>query len=155
MPNDRGRQIFDLQQYLAEARRLHEQGEIVEAIWCYETVLRDPSATRALPTLRQAAIELSVLLISEIPRSDDSTRKLRLADRAVTVLCRAAKQGEIDTALRLALAEAHAARYELLDQPQDVLSANLLLDELAQAKETLPQPLQAQLDSLRIRLARR
>lgn len=132
--NLRGQQILDLSQYLAEARRLEQQGELVEAIWCYETILRDPLVEHEKPTLRAAGLGLGLLLIGEARHSDDSHRTARLINRAISALSLASQTDPTEPNLGLALAEAYILRFQLAGQMPDLLAANIQLDRLSEAK---------------------
>lgn len=119
-------------QYLSEAQRLEQQGELVEAIWCYETILRDPLVQDDTPTLQAAGLGLGLLLITEARQSDDPRRVDRLVNRAITALAAASQSDPSESTLGLALAEAHILRFQLSGQTQDLLAANIQLDRLAE-----------------------
>lgn len=124
------RQILDLIQYLSEARRLEQQGEFIEAIWCYDTILKDPLIGQDPPTLQAAGLGLGQLLISEVHVSDDSNRIDRLLNRAIKALNLAHRSDPNEPHIALALAEAHGERYRHRQQQADVLAVNLLLDRI-------------------------
>lgn len=134
-PSPPERPILNLVHYLSEARRLEQQGELVEAIWCYETILRDPTIAEDGPTLRAAGLGLGLLLITETRHSDDPRRIQRLINRAISALGLAGQSDpSSDPALGLALAEAHILRFQLSGQTQDLLAANIELDRLAETQ---------------------
>lgn len=145
----RERQILSLVQYLSEAQRLEQQGELVEAIWCYETILRDPLVKDDKPTLQAAGLGLGLLLITEARHSDDSRRVERLVNRAISALITASQPDPSEPALGLALAEAHILRFQLSAQTQDLLAANILFDRLSEAEN----PPIGQIAALRARLS--
>lgn len=128
------RPILNLVHYLTEARRLEQQGELVEAIWCYETILRDPTIAEDGPTLRAAGLGLGLLLITETRHSDDPRRIQRLINRAISALGLASQSDPSEPTLGLALAEAHILRFQLSGQTQDLLAANIELDRLSETE---------------------
>lgn len=137
--------MLSLVQYLSEAQRLEQQGELVEAIWCYETILRDPLVGEDRPTLQAAGLGLGVLLITEARHSDDPRRVERLVNRAITALTTASQSDPSEPTIGLALAQAHILRFQLSGHTADLLAANIQLDRLA---ETEAPPLE-QIRSLR------
>lgn len=147
-PNLRERQILSLVQYLSEAQRLEQQGELVEAIWCYETILRDPLIEEDRPTLQAAGFGLGTLLITEARHSDEPRRVERLVNRAITALTLASQSDPTEPTLGLALAEAHILRFQLSSQAQDLLAANIQLDRLSE----IENPLLERISALRARL---
>jgi hypothetical protein len=149
-PSLQGQKILDLGQYLSEAKRLEQQGELVEAIWCYETILRDPLIADDLKNLRAAGLGLGLLLIGEARHSDDPRRTSRLVNRAIAALNMASQTDPTDSRLGLALAEAHILRFQLSGQAQDLLAANIQLDRLS---ETPAPPLES-IRSLRAQISR-
>lgn len=126
------RPILSLVQYLSEARRLEQQGEVVEAIWCYETVLRDHLVGEDKPSQRAAALGLGLLLITEARKCSDASRVERLVNRAISALTLASQSAPSEPDLSLALAEAHILRFQLSNQTHDLLAANIQLDRLAE-----------------------
>ena len=128
--------MLSLVQYLSEAQRLEQQGELVEAIWCYETILRDPLVKDDTPTLKAAGLGLGMLLLTEARHSDDPRRVERLINRAITALATANQSEPTEPTLGLAVAEAHILRFQLLGQTADLLAANIQLDRLTEAEET-------------------
>ncbi|MGV3577175.1 MAG: hypothetical protein ACO1O4_18780 [Devosia sp.] len=137
--------MLSLVQYLSEAQRLEQQGELVEAIWCYETILRDPLIGEDRPTLQAAGLGLGLLLITEARHSDDPRRVERLVNRAIAALTSANQSDPTEPTLGLTLAEAHILRFQLSGQTQDLLAANIQLDRLT---EVAAPPLE-QIRSLR------
>lgn len=127
--------MLSLVQYLSEAQRLEQQGELVEAIWCYETILRDPLVGEDRPTLQAAGLGLGLLLITEARHSDDPRRVERLVNRAVTALATANQSDPTEPTLGLALAEAHIQRFQLSAQTADLLAANIQLDRLTEIQD--------------------
>jgi len=128
--------MLSLVQYLSEAQRLEQQGELVEAIWCYETILRDPLVKDDTLTLKAAGLGLGMLLLTEARHSDDPRRVERLINRAITALATASQSEPTEPTLGLAVAEAHILRFQLLGQTADLLAANIQLDRLTEAEET-------------------
>lgn len=126
--------MLSLVQYLSEAQRLEQQGELVEAIWCYETILRDPLIGEDRPTLQAAGLGLGVLLITEARHSDDPRRVERLVNRAIAALTSANQSDPTESTLGLTLAEAHILRFQLSGQTQDLLAANIQLDRLTEVE---------------------
>ena len=111
---------------------------MIEAIWCYETILRDPMAAQD-PQIHQAAgLGLGLLLMSEARINEETGRTKRLLTRAISALTATNSIEPPDHLLVLALAEAHVLRFQLTDQPQDLLAANLLLDQFSQTPPTEP-----------------
>jgi len=142
-------EILNLIQYLSEARRLEQQGEFIEAIWCYDTILRDPFIGQDSPTLQAAGLGLGQLLLSEVQVSDDPQRIERLLGRAIKALNLAHRSDPDEPQLALALAEAHGERYRHTKQPADVLAANVLLDRIGN-----PPQLDERIATLRARISR-
>lgn len=133
-PDLQERQILSLVQYLSEAQRLEQQGELVEAIWCYETILRDPLVGEDRPTLQAAGLGLGLLLITEARHCDEPGRVERLVNRAISALSTASRSDPAEPTLSLALAEAHILRFQLSGQTQDLLAANIQLDGLSETE---------------------
>lgn len=127
--------MLSLVQYLSEAQRLEQQGELVEAIWCYETILRDPLVKDDTPTLKAAGLGLGTLLLTEARHSDDPRRVERLINRAITALATASQSEPTEPTLGLAVAEAHILRFQLSGQTADLLAANIQLDRLTEVLE--------------------
>lgn len=124
---------------MSEAQRLEQQGEFIEAIWCYDTILRDPFIAEDQPTLQAAGLGLGQLLISEVHLSEDSQRIQRLLARAIKALNLAHRSDPGEPQLAMALAEAHGERYCHTQQSADVLAANLLLDRIGKVTELEPR----------------
>jgi len=143
------RRILDLIHYLSEARRLEQQGEVIEAIWCYDTILKDPFVGQDPPTLQAAGLGLGQLLISEVQVSDDKDRIGRLLNRAIQALGLAHRSDQNDPQIALVLAEAHGERFRHKNQSADVLAVNLLLDRMG-----TPPELQDRIATLRSRSTR-
>ncbi|KKB80148.1 hypothetical protein VW35_06875 [Devosia soli] len=136
-----------------EAHRLEDQGEIVEAIWSYETVLRDPAIKQNLQILRAASLGLGALLLSETKTGDDTQRIDRLINRAINILTFADAHYPTDASIGLALAHAHAERFELRRRPADLLAANMLLDTIPNRTDGREPLVIQHMEALRTRLA--
>lgn len=109
---------------------MEQQGEVIEAIWCYDTILKDNFIGQDPPLLQAAGRGLGLLLLREAETSRDSKRTERLLNRAVHALNLAHRSDPQDPDMAMSLAEAHGQRFRQLHQPADVFAANLLLDQI-------------------------
>lgn len=134
---------------MSEARRLEPQGEVIEAIWCYDTIFKDPFIGQDPPTLQAAGLGLGQLLVSEVQVSDDPQRIERLLGRAIKALNLAHRSDPNEPQLALVLAEAYGERYRHTQQSADVLAANLLLDGIGS-----PTQFQDRIATLRARISK-
>jgi hypothetical protein len=144
--------IFEPERYLRDARRFEDEGEIVEAMWCYEALLKDRTAPQGHPSLRMASLGLAYLLINESRTSRDTLRTTRLLNRAISVLSASGHADGRDGEMTLALTEAHALRYALAGGAHDLLAANMLLDAIAEAPALTHPGILESADVLRQRL---
>lgn len=145
--------MFSLEQYINEARQLEQQGEVVEAIWCYDTVLRDRFITDQMDMLREASLGLGKLLLSESLTSQDSIRTDRLIHRAIAVMIVADTHHPNDAVVGLLLAEIHERRYCLKQQAKDLLAAHMLLDTIPDRTIGVDEDLLRRSKTLRAKLA--
>lgn len=143
----------DLRDYLAEARHLERQGEFVEALCCYEAMLRDPLIDQDQPLLEATGIGMAHLLIAQSAQQGQSDRQARLIDRAIAVLSRSVGAPPHNRPSALLLAEAYGLRFALFGQRRDLLAANLQIDLVAQdGRNVLPETLE-KATTLRAQLA--
>ena len=133
----------DLREYLAEARELERQDEFVEALCCYEAMLRDPLIDQDPPLLEAAGIGMAHLLITQSAKPGQGASRARLIDRAIAVLSRAVGAPPHTRPSALLLAEAYGLRFALFGQRRDLLAANLQIDLVArEGRNVLPETLQ-------------
>lgn len=133
--------------YLDQAHEMQRQGEFLEALWCYESVLRDPMIAENLLLRQTTGMDMARLLLAEASRCNQLERRQRLVSRAIAILSRTIMTGAARHPAALLLAEVYGLRYALAGEASDLLAAYLLIDAIIE--DEAPSQILSEVEKLR------
>lgn|GEM_PF-5473858 len=114
---------------LAKARDYEAEGDSIEALFCYDGVLKDPLVTTEPEILHLAASDMCQLLHRRVVGSIEPARVRRLLDRAIKAMEFARSHSQPRPADALVLAALYTTYHDLLADPRHLLAARLLLED--------------------------